>query len=127
MLQRVGWYLLVGLAAAGLHWGVVRLLVGGLGMAPLLANGLGWACAFVFSFFGHHRLSFRGRDAPWLQSARRFLAVSALSFAGNELAYAALLHWAGWRYDIALVVVLAGVAAANFALSSLWAFRSRGA
>ena len=37
---------------------------------------------------------------------RRFFGVSAAGFAANEVAYALLLHWSSWRYDVVLALVL---------------------
>jgi len=41
----------------------------------------------------------------------------------NELAYAVLLQWSTWRYDIVLAIILVAVAVITYLLSSRWAFR----
>lgn len=124
---RVGRFVVVGCAAAAVHWSVVRAVVDGWAVAPLLANVLGWVVAFGVSFAGHHRWTFGdapGRDAR--RSLPRFLLVSLAGFAVNEATYAALLGGlGGWRYDVVLAIVLVAVAGLTFVASRLWAFRGR--
>lgn len=119
---RVRWFIAVGSAAAAVHWLVVVTLVGGRDWRPLVANVLGWLLAFTVSFAGHHRLTFGGHGAPLRSSALRFFAVSAGGFVVNETAYAVLLGWGVRRYDLALAVVLIGVAGVTYLLSRHWAF-----
>jgi putative flippase GtrA len=124
---RVGRFVVVGCAAAAVHWSVVRGVVDGWAVAPLLANVLGWLVAFGVSFAGHHRWTFGdapGRDVR--RSLPRFLLVSLAGFVVNEATYAVLLGGlGGWRYDIVLAVVLVAVAGLTFVASRLWAFRGR--
>ncbi len=120
---RIGWFVLVGCAAAAVHWLVATRLVALAGWPPLGANVVGWLAAFGVSFGGHHRLSFRGHGSGTLAAARRFFMLSAAGFAVNETAYAALLHWTRQRYDLLLAAVLVGVAVLTYLLSRHWAFR----
>jgi putative flippase GtrA len=119
---RIGWFVLVGCGAAAVHWGVVVALVGRAGWHPLLANVLGWLVAFVFSYSGHLRLTFRRSGAPVASSAPRFFLVSALGFAVNEASYALLLASSAWRYDLLLGIVLVAVAVFTYLVSRDWAF-----
>ena len=124
LVQRgqVGWFVVVGCAAAAVHWGVVVALVSQHGWRPLVANVLGWLLAFVVSFAGHHRLTFRDRAAPFSASVGRFFVVSAGGFGVNEAAYALLLGWSGQRYDLVLAVVLIAVAGFTYLFSRHWVF-----
>ncbi len=122
-----GWFIAVGCTAAAVHWATVVGLVRGTGLAPLLANPLGWLVAFGVSWAGHQRLSFAAMRAPWQQTLPRFFALSAAGFAVNEAAYAVLLRLGGWRFDLALGAVLVGVAFATWLLSRHWAFRGTAA
>ena len=105
-----------------MHWGVVVALVSHRGWRPLVANVLGWLVAFVVSFAGHHRLTFRGHGAAAWSAGARFFAVSAGGFAINEVSYAWLLGWSQQRYDVVLAGVLVAVAAVTYLLSRHWAF-----
>ena len=121
--RHLAWFLLVGCVAAAVHWSVVVLLVSHGGWRPLTANVIGWLCAFLFSFGGHHRLTFRARRAPLGASALRFFAISAGGFAVNEAAYALLLNLglaAGYQWILAMVLVM--VAGLTYWLSRHWAF-----
>jgi len=119
---RVGWFVAVGCAAAAVHWCVVVSLVGRLGWHPLAANVLGWLVAFVVSFAGHHRLTFRDQAAPIATSVGRSFLVSAGGFGINEATYALLLAWSGQRYDLVLAVVLLAVSGLTYLLSRHWVF-----
>jgi putative flippase GtrA len=119
---RVAWFIVVGCAAAGVHFGVVVLLVTHAGWPPLVANVGGWLVAFGVSFAGHHRFSFHRHTATLRSAAGRFFAISAAGFALNEAAYAALLHWGGLGYELGLALVLLAVAVATYGASRHWAF-----
>jgi putative flippase GtrA len=117
-------FIAVGTTAAAVHWGAVRLAVETLGLVPLGANVVGWMIAFVVSFSGHRYWTFAatsGRDTG--QSLWRFGLVSLGGFVLNELSYAAVLRMGGLRYDLALGLVLVGLAVVTFVVSRWWAFR----
>jgi putative flippase GtrA len=123
--KQLALFLAVGCAAAATHWGVVVLAVSTAAMQPLVANVAGWLVAFIVSFFGHYRLTFRHQHAPLARAARRFFAVSALGFSVNELAYAWLLQVTRLRYDVLLALILIGIAGMTFILGRFWAFRRK--
>lgn len=117
-------FIAVGTTAAAVHWGVVRLAVEALGLVPLVANVVGWMIAFVVSFSGHRYWTFAetsGRDTR--ESLWRFGLVSLGGFVLNELSYAAVLSVGRLRYDLALGLVLVGLAVVTFVVSRCWAFR----
>lgn len=119
-------FVMVGGAAAATHLVVVALLVHWAGMAPLVANGLAFLVAFVVSYNGHALLTFaRARARGWAVIGRYF-AVASLSFAVNELLYAAALRWLDWNYLVSLLLVLMLVAVGTFVLSKTWAFKAPG-
>lgn len=115
-------FILVGSTAALVHLLTVVLLVEKMHLAPLVANVGGWLCAFVFSYGGHRLLTFADHGAPVLQSAGRFLLLSAAGFAINESAYAVLLHTSHAPYYFLLAIILLCVAVATYLLSRRWAF-----
>ncbi len=116
--------MLVGSAAAAVHWGVAVLLVQLGGWRPLVANGVAWLVALSVSFSGHYQLTFKRSGAKLWTAARRFFLVSALGFAVNEGCVAALLHLGDARFDVVLASVLVAVAAVTFVASRRWAFAS---
>lgn len=126
MTRQLARFGVVGVAAMCVHWLVVRLLVP-IGIAPLLANVIGFGIAFNVSYFGHRNWTFASdsahrpspiahRDSFW-----RFLTVALTSFALNEVMYSMLLPF--MDYSLALAIVLVVVSVLTFALSKLWAFR----
>lgn len=120
--RQLFWFLVVGGAAAATHLGVVMGLVETLGMAPLLANVLGWAVAFWVSFGGHYRLTFSGSGAALWPAVRRFGLISLSGFVLNQAAYAMALHLSSQNYAILLAAVLVGVAVLTYVFSRWWAF-----
>ncbi|HUH86599.1 MAG TPA: GtrA family protein [Pusillimonas sp.] len=125
LFKQLAWFVATGCAAALTHWLVVVLCVQQLGLAPLLANFVGWLVAFGVSFLGHYHLTFRAQRGPWARAAGRFFLVSALGFAVNELAYAYFLHTTAVRYDVLLAMILIGMAVLTFILGRFWAFRHK--
>lgn len=122
MLPSWLWFVIVGGTAATVHFGVVLGLVQRLQWAPLAANVAAWCVAFGVSYIGHRHLSFRAGAAPLGRSVRRFATLSLAGLTVNEGAYALLLHGTGLRYDVALALVLAGVAVFTYVLGRHWAF-----
>lgn len=125
MPHQLLFFILVGSVAAATHWGIVIALVSQLGLSPLLANLLGWLCAFIVSFSGHHLLTFQQHGTYWLTALRRFFLISALGFCINETAYALLLHYSLIPYQWLLAGILVSMAFLTFILSRLWAFASK--
>ncbi|MCD0502192.1 GtrA family protein [Bordetella petrii] len=125
LVKQIGYFVAVGGAAAATHWVVAVASVEWLRVPPLAANALGWAVAFVVSFSGHYRLTFRHLASRWTVAARRFFFVSACGFLLNEAVYAWLLHSTALSYELALALVLAGLAVATFLASRFWAFRRK--
>ena len=127
LLKQIGWFIAVGSTAAATHWGVAVACVEQLGMRPLAANAVGWLLAFIVSFTGHYRLTFRRLASRWTTAARRFFLISACGFLFNEASYALLLHTTRLRYDALLALILLVLAALTFLASRLWAFRRKAA
>lgn len=117
-------FIAVGATAALTHWTSVVIIVGLLDLHPLLANVLGWLIAFGVSFTGHYRLTFRDPNADKYRALVRFFLISAIGFLVNETSYALLLSRTQLSYELALAMVLIGVAFFTFIASRLWAFRS---
>jgi putative flippase GtrA len=121
-VKRIAWFVLVGCAAAAVHFAVVVLLVEGLHAAPLVANVGGWLVAFLVSFLGQWRLTFASRGTPWRHALPKYFVLSLAGFAANEAGYALLLQFTALPYDAALVVVLLAVAVMTYLLGSRWVF-----
>ena len=83
VVHQVSWFIVVGCAASLTHWVVAVGLVSLAGVTPLLANLVGWLIAFLVSFSGHYRLTFRHQQARLVPAAARFFMVSALGFCIN--------------------------------------------
>ncbi|MBC7699791.1 GtrA family protein [Aquabacterium sp.] len=116
-------FVLVGIAAAGVHYVVALGLNGALGVPPSWANPLAFATAFPVSYVGHRAFSFAGSLRPHAQALRRFFVVALGSFLGNQALLLALLHTLAWPFWLVLGITLVTVAVATYAFSRYWAFR----
>lgn len=119
-------FAVVGAIATATHFVVAVACVCSLAFDPQLANVAGFLVAFVVSFAGQWRWTFRQQAAPLAHALPWYFAVSVAAFAINAVAYHLLLAFAPIRYDVALAMVLAGVAVMTFVLSRRWVFRIRG-
>ena len=94
------------------------------GVAPLLANLLGYAVAVAFGYVLHSKVSFRGhgsRDKPATRTARFFI-VSLVSLGLNSLFVGVLtgpLHGPTWWPLVPMLFVTPLV---TFALNRQWVF-----
>ena len=123
MIGQVVRFGVVGATAALTHFLVVVALVRAAAIDPQIANVFGFLVAFSVSFVGQWRWTFRAHAAPLARALPSFFLVSVTGFAVNALAYRALLTFTLLRYDVALALVLIGVAGMTFLLSRFWAFR----
>lgn len=112
-------FAVVGIAATLIH-AVVGLILLRAGVAPLLANPLGFVVAFLVSFLGHHFWSFRHHGTGMRYAALRFVPVAVLGFLISEMLLGLLLPLI--QGTIALPLALLCAAGITFLLSRHWAF-----
>ena len=118
------WFVLVGASAALTHMAVftvVLLLVPTLW--PEIANVAGFLVAFLVSFVGHRRLSFKDAGTSVLQSFLRFAATAVAGFATNESVFILLFRLLGLPTWVALISGIVVSAVQTFVLSRFWAFK----
>jgi putative flippase GtrA len=121
MILQIARFGVVGVAAMAVHWLVVVALVP-VGLAPLIANVVGFGIAFNVSYLGHRYWTFTS-DAAHATTLGRFFAVALGSFIINEALYSLLLRYTHLDYQVALALVLFTVAGLTFVLSRHWAFK----
>lgn len=122
--RRLPRFVLVGAAAAAVHWGTANLLMLGQ-MAPLLANVGGFAVAFVISYLGQRYWTFSAGHLAHRHTLPRYLLLACCGFTGNEALFYLLLQRTPLPPPIALALVLVLVAIATFLLSRSWVFIQR--
>jgi putative flippase GtrA len=111
----------VGTAAAAINLVVVAIAVP-LGMAPLVANVVGFLVSFAWGFFGHSRWTFPAEERDVRVALQRFAFVSLAGFALNEAAYAGALQWTSVDYRLSLFLVIVALGGAKLLASKHWAF-----
>ena len=118
-LSRFGF---VGVVATLVHVTMGLGLHNGLGVAPLIANLVGFGCALGVSFFGQTRLTFPGATAD-VTAFLRFAAVALTGLATNQLIVWVVTGLLAQPYWLALVIIIITVPCITFTMLKFWALR----
>jgi putative flippase GtrA len=123
-IRQGGTFLVVGLAATGVH-AVAALAARDLAnFSPVAATSTGYVCAVGVSYLGNARFTF-GRPAMHAAQFARFLVVSLLGFAANL----GITHWLSdrlhWPFLTTLGVIVVVIPVLSFTAAKLWAFAER--
>jgi putative flippase GtrA len=112
---------LVGVVSTATHVIIALTTHKELGLQPIVANCLGYSCAFSVSYFGNARLTFR---QPALHGGRfvRFVGVSLLGLALSETITYVSTTMLRLPFALALVPVVTLVPFISFVLSKSYAF-----
>ncbi|MFN5511944.1 MAG: GtrA family protein [Burkholderiales bacterium] len=116
---------LVGLAATAVHLAVLAALIRWCGWAVLWANSLAFCAAFLMSFSGNYRWTFRARIDRAI-ALRRFLITSVAGFGLNTAVLAFMVH------GMSMPALPSGMVAAllmpvfAYVASRVWVFRDPG-
>ncbi|WP_066569398.1 GtrA family protein [Snodgrassella sp. CFCC 13594] len=122
---QAAWFLLVGAAAAGVHFVGLLFWVQVVHVAPAWANVWAFLLAFWVSFSGHYWLTFRQQmqTASWLASLWRWFLSSTSGFALNQLLFVGGLWLFGHSYYVWIwLLVTLLVTILTFVLGKFWAF-----
>lgn len=117
------WFTFVGAVAGLVHYLVAVGTEAGFGLAPAIANTIGFMFAFPVSYMGHRHLSFATRDTRHRQTLPRFLLVATSGFISNQVLLLGALHLLHLPFWLALGLVMIVVAALTYSSSHFWAFR----
>lgn len=94
----------VGVVATVLDFGVLLLLVTGLGVPPRLASLPALALGIGAQFLGNKWLAFRDPSPAWLRQASLFLVVEGLGLVANWVIFDRLLVWTPLPYLVCRVL-----------------------
>jgi putative flippase GtrA len=121
LLRQGSLFLVVGLAATGVH-AIVALAVRDLAHAgAMAATASGYVCAVGVSYLGNARFTF-GRPALHGPQFVRFMVVSLSGFAVNAGLTWLLSSRLGWPFPATLAVIVVVIPAFSFTAAKLWAF-----
>ena len=123
-MKSIGPFLSIGCIAALTHQLVVIVLVEATVVVPSFANPLGFGVAWLLSYVGHRKFTFRSNLSHW-QAAPRFFCVSLFSLFCNQVIFVLLLTFTPLHYTISLFITLAAVSVLTYLLSAKWAFYSK--
>lgn len=114
-------FTLIGLAATGIHIGIVWMLIGLYEMQPLLANLFAFLTAFSVSFIGQYHWTFRSNRA-WKSALVRFFLIAATAFLANNLLLGSLLELEIFSASIAATLAALAIPAISYFAGRFWAF-----
>jgi putative flippase GtrA len=120
MSQQARRFAVSGLLATGLHVLIAVSFIKLILPSPMLANGVAFAMATVFSYLINTLWSFSSRLHG--KNLRRFVVVSALGCL-LSVAVSGLAEHYGLPYELGIVLVVLSVPPATFLLHSFWTYR----
>lgn len=121
-----GFFLLVGAAAALVHFLSLLCAVQCFGIPPAWGNVLAFGIAFCVSFSGHYVLTFRDSSRTFSGSLWRWFFTSMAGFLLNQQMFVLGLGWFGRQYyPLVWLVVTVLVTIVTFLAGRFWAFAAR--
>lgn len=118
---QIGRFGVIGGAASVTHVVVGLWTVTKLGISPLIANMLAFSLAVVVSYVGNHGWTFE-RIGRHDRHFPRFLIVSLIGFALNQLIVYGTVNICGLDYILGLAIVVLVIPTLSFLMSRYWAF-----
>ena len=120
-------FAIVGISATLTHAMAFTAFIELANLAPLIANFAAFGIAFLISFLGHFRWTFRSQtaDRGWRQqrtALARFAAVALTGLTLNSLAVVLVVNLLMLPYQYALILMVGVVPLVVFGLSKFWAF-----
>lgn len=117
-------FVLVGLIATAIHYGVLILLVQAFDVSPTLATTMGFLVSVVANYALNYTLTFNS-DKPHLEAAGKFVIVSSVGLLGN----AAIMQFGtavmAWPYLLVQLGATGVILFWNFFGNYLWSFRAQ--
>ena len=114
-------FLIVGLAAACVHYGLLILLVEGIGLGKTVSTLIGYVSGGVFSYCFNRSYTYASershREAGW-----RFAVVAAIGFALTGALMHVLNGILHWPYLLAQVAITGIVLVWHFLAHRIWTF-----
>lgn len=112
----------VGLAATGIHWIVLSLVVETFGILTSLANGLAFLCAASVTYLGQSLWVFSARSHHNAMQVLRFTLSLAIGFVANVCIMALTIHVLGLPYQAGFLLGIIVVPALSFLINRFWVF-----
>ena len=114
-------YVLVGLGATAVHYGVLMMLIEAASVTAGAAAAIGAVCGALAAYAGNRRFTFES-DAAHARALPRFLAVAAAGVAASAVLVAAGTAWLKLPYLLPQAAATALVLAGGYALNRRWSF-----
>jgi putative flippase GtrA len=120
-LLTVSRFSLVGIAAAGIHIGIVWILIAQTDISVLIANFVAFLVAFGFSFIGQYFWTFRS-TSNLRRTLLRFFSVALGAFITNNLILVVLLNTQLLDDLLAAVFAVFVIPLITYLAGRFWAF-----
>ena len=114
---------IVGVITAGVHYGLLFLLVEFLDLQTTLASSVGFLVAVALNYLMHYSWTFAA-PVPHGRAVFRYIVMISLGFLinGGVMQFGVLML--GFNYLLVQLVAFVAVITWNFLVSSLWVFRA---
>ncbi len=113
---------IVGITATLTHFVVLTLGVEAIGMDPVPANGLAFACAVCVTYLGQSFWVFQVKRHS-LKQLQKFLVSAVGGFIANLLLMALITQALGLHYYVGFLAVTILVPLGTFLLNKFWVFK----
>lgn len=114
-------YGIVGLAAAGTHFGLVVFSVQVIGYTPMMANMLVYPLSFQVSYWGHRLWTFGGTEVSHLTAFPKLVTIQIINFLLSQGLFFIFLKM-HIPYQIGLLILLFTLPIFTFISSRFWVF-----
>lgn len=120
-LTRRAWrFSATGLVTTGIHVAIAAAIINFVMPSQIVANGVAFVLATIFSYFVNTFWSFSTR--PHRKNLCRYIAVTGIGFC-LTLAISGLAEMTGIDYLLGIALVTSTVPAFGFVMHSIWTYR----
>lgn len=114
---------IVGVISTLIYLAVCFLCARGLDLTALPSSVIGHTIATVWSFLGHHRLTFR-RTGQYGHYGRRFFVLMVLNYLANMAIVQVVSGWLGYSDTTSFIAVALLIPGFSYLISKFWVFRT---
>ena len=112
----------VGIVATLVHYFTALAAAHLINIHPEISNIIGFMIAFIVSFFGHWRWTFRDHRTRFCRALPAFALVAVSMFFFNATVFRLLLGYTHYRFELLLLFVQALVLLITYTATKYWAF-----
>ena len=114
---------IVGVISTLIYLAVSLFCARGLELVALPSSIIGHSVATVWSFLGHHRLTFQ-REGQYGHYGRRFFVLMVLNYLANMAIVQIVSGWLGYSDTASFIAVALLIPGFSYLVSKFWVFKT---